>query len=307
MEIRVLRYFIAVAKEQNISAAAKSLHLSQPTLSRQLNELEEQLGTVLFTRGNRQITLTEEGMYLLKKAKEIVELVDKAEANFKQSTEAIGGDLYIGAGETEAMEFIAKTLKELLTAYPNIHFHLYSGNADDIMSKLDSGLLDFGVVIEPADKQKYDYMKLPATDVWGVLMRKDHPLAEKEFIEPGDLIDKKLLISRQTAVSNELTGWLGHDIEDLNIVGTYNLLYNAARMVEENIGYALCLDKLIHTSGESNLCFKPLQPKLEANLNIVWKKHQVFSNAAKKFIDQLRQNIKIDSQKYSEGENSSIV
>src|SRR5690625_3858945 len=161
------------------------------------------------------------------------------------------------------MQFIAKTLNELLKSYPNINFHLYSGNADDIMSKLDSGLMDFGVVIEPTDKRKYDYIQLPATDTWGVLMRKDSPLASKSFVEPSDLIDKKLLISRQTAVSNELTGWLGSSIEDLKIVGTYNLLYNAARMVEENIGYALCLDKLINTSGDSQLCFRPLYPKLE--------------------------------------------
>lgn len=291
MEIRVLRYFIAVANEENISAAAKQLHLSQPTLSRQLKDLEMELGTALFERGNRKIILTDEGKFLLKKAKEIVELVDKTEANFKEPKEMISGEIYIGGGETEAMQFVARTSKELLEQYPNIRFHLYSGNADDITSKLDSGLLDFGVVIEPTDKQKYDYIKLPATDVWGVLMRKDSPLANKQFIQPIDLIDKPLLISRQTAVSNEFTGWFGQNIEDLNIVATYNLLYNAARMVEENIGYALCLDKLINTSGDSNLCFKPLSPKLEANLNIIWKKHQVFSNAANKFLDQLRNHI----------------
>lgn len=297
VNIRVLRYFIAVANQENISAAAKSLHLSQPTLSRQLNELEEELGTVLFIRGNRKTTLTDEGKFLLKKAKEIIELVDKTEANFKESKEMISGEIYIGAGETEAMHFIAQTSKELLERYPNIRFHLYSGNADDITSKLDSGLLDFGIVIEPVDKQKYDYIQLPDTDVWGVLMRKDSSLASKSYIQPIDLIDKPLLISRQTAVSNELSGWAEHNIEDFNIVATYNLLYNAALMVEENIGYALCLDKLINTSGNSNLCFKPLHPRLEANLNIIWKKHQVFSNAAKKFIDQLRDNIKLKSLK----------
>lgn len=291
MELRVLRYFIAVAEQENISAAAKSLHLSQPTLSRQLNDLEEELDTVLFTRGNRKITLTDEGIFLLEKAKEIVELVDKTEANFNQPSEMVSGDIYIGGGETKAMQYIAKTLKKLIKKYPNIRFHLYSGNADDIMSKLDSGLLDFGIVIEPTDKQKYNYIQLPATDVWGVLMRKDSPLAEKSFIEPADLMDKDLLISRQTAVSNELTGWLGRSIDDLRIIGTYNLLYNASRMVEEQIGYALCIDKLINTSGNSNLCFKPLQPTLEANLNIIWKKHQVFSNVANKFLDQLKYHI----------------
>lgn len=299
MEIRVLRYFIAVANQQSISRAAHYLHLSQPSLSRQLSELEKELEATLFIRGNRKITLTEEGVFLLKKAKEIVELVDKTEANFNESSEIIGGDIYIGGGETEAMHFIAETLKELLDHYPGIRFHLYSGNADDITSKLDSGLLDFGIVIEPADKQKYDYLQLPAADVWGLLMRKDSPLADKPFIQPKDLIDKPLLISRQTAVSNEISGWLGQNIEDFNIVATYNLIYNAALMVEENIGYALCLDRLINTSGNSKLCFKPLTPRLEANLNIIWKKHQVFSNAANKFLDQLRNNITIHHSKHS--------
>jgi len=291
VEIRVLRYFIAVANEESISAAAKQLHLSQPTLSRQLKDLEMELGTDLFIRGNRKISLTEEGKYLLKKAKEIVDLADKTEANLKDSKEMVSGEVYIGAGETEAMHLIAKTLKVLIKDYPNIRFHLYSGNADDIKSKLDSGLLDFGVVIEPTDKQKYEYAQLPAKDTWGVLMCKDSPLSDKQVISPVDLINKPLFISRQATVSNELTGWFGQSIDNLNIVATYNLLYNAALMVEEGIGYALCIDKIINTSGNSKLCFKPLQPKLEANLNIIWKKNQVFSNAAHTFINQLRNSM----------------
>lgn len=296
MEIRVLRYFIAVAHQQNISAAAKYLHISQPTLSRQLSDLEEELGTSLFIRGNRKITLTTEGMFLLTKAKEIVELVDKTEANFNQPAEIISGEIYIGGGETEAMHFIAESLKDLLKDYPAIQFHLYSGNADDIMEKLDSGLLDFGIVIEPTDKQKYDYMQLPAKDVWGVLMRNDSPLVHKPSIQPADLIDKPLIISRQTTVDNELSGWFGQNVQDLNIAGTYNLLYNAALMVEQGLGYALCLDKIINTSGDSKLCFKPLNPKLHAGLNIIWKKHQVFSTAADKFLKQIRYN----SEKYNQ-------
>ncbi|CAM3982433.1 LysR family transcriptional regulator [Bacillus luti] len=291
MEIRVLRYFISVANEESISAAAKQLHLSQPTLSRQLKDLETELDTALFIRGNRKISLTEKGKYLLKRAKEIVALADKTEANLKDSKEIISGEVYIGGGETEAMHLIAKTLKELRTDYPGIRFHLYSGNADDIKSKLDSGLLDFGIVIEPTDKQKYEYVQLPAKDTWGVLMCKDSPLADKQFISPVDLIDKPLFISRQTTVSNELAGWFGQNIENLNVVATYNLLYNAALMVEEGIGYALCLDKLINTSGNSKLCFRPLHPNLEANLNIIWKKNQVFSNAANAFLNQLRNSM----------------
>ncbi|PEV31442.1 LysR family transcriptional regulator [Bacillus thuringiensis] len=288
MDIRVLRYFIAVATQENISAAANALHLSQPTLSRQLNNLEEELGTTLFVRGNRKITLTDEGIFLLDRAKEIVDLVEKTEANFNQKSEIISGEIHIGAGETEAMQFIAQTIKKVVSHHPNIKFHLYSGNADDITTKLDSGLLDFGIVIEPANKQKYDYLKLPATDVWGVLMRKDSPLAEKAYIHPTDLLNKPLIISRQTAVSNELSGWLGEEIENLNVIGTYNLLYNASLLVKENIGYALCIDKLMNTSEESTLCFRPLSPKLEAGLNILWKKHQTFSSATKIFLTYLR-------------------
>lgn len=297
MEIRLLRYFIAVANHQSISAAAKYLHISQPTLSRQLSDFEQELGTPLFIRGNRKITLTSEGLFLLTKAKEIVELVDKTEANFNQTTEIISGEIYIGGGETDAMRFIAQTLKDIRQDHPTVQFHLYSGNADDITEKLDNGLLDFGIVIEPTDKQKYDYMQLPATDTWGVLMRKDSPLAKQDFIQPVDLIDKPLLISRQTTVDNELTGWLGQDIKNLHITGTYNLLFNAALMVEENIGYALCLDKLINTSGNSVLCFKPFKPRLKANLNIIWKKHQVFTQAAVLFLEQIRHNIEKNNQK----------
>lgn len=291
MDVRVLRYFIAVATQESISGAANYLHLSQPTLSRQLSDLEKELGTNLFIRGNRKISLTDEGAFLFEKAKEIVGLMDKTEANFNQPEEIISGEIYIGGGETEAMSIIAKTLKNVLIDHPNIKFHTYSGNADDITAKLDSGLLDFGIVIEPADKQKYNYLKLPAIDVWGVLMRKDDPLADKSYIQPKDLIDKPLITSRQTTGSNQIAGWFGQEIEDLNIIGTYNLLYNASLMVKEGIGYAMCIDKLINTSEDSALCFRPLNPKLEAGLNIIWKKHQVFSRAANKFLQQLRSNI----------------
>jgi len=297
VEIRLLRYFIAVANHQSISAAAKYLHISQPTLSRQLSDFEQELGTPLFIRGNRKITLTSEGLFLLTKAKEIVELVDKTKANFNQTTDIISGEIYIGGGETDAMRFIAQTLKDIRQDHPAVQFHLYSGNADDITEKLDNGLLDFGIVIEPTDKQKYDFLQLPATDTWGVLMRKDSTLANQDFIQPVDLIDKPLLISRQTTVDNELTGWLRQDIKNLHITGTYNLLFNAALMVEENIGYAICLDKLINTSGNSVLCFKPFKPRLKANLNIIWKKHQVFTQAAVLFLEQIRHNIEKNNQK----------
>ena len=182
MEIRVLRYFLAVAREESITAAAQSLHVTQPTLSKQLMEIEAELGTTLFLRGKRKITLTEDGIFLRKRAQEIIDLVVKTESEFNDDAEVISGDVYIGGGETEAMRLIAKTIKNMELEYPHIRYHLYSGNADDIMERMDKGLLDFGVLIEPADIRKYDYIKLPTTDTWGLLMPKDHPLAKKKSI-----------------------------------------------------------------------------------------------------------------------------
>lgn len=291
MEIRVLRYFLAVARETNITHAAESLHVTQPTLSKQLMELENELGKQLFIRGNRKITLTNEGIFLQKRAQEIVDLIDKTEADFNRTTEIISGDIYIGSGETDAMRLIAKTAKKLQSTYPHIRYHLYSGNADDVTEHLDKGLLDFGILIEPADMKKYDYLKLPVTDTWGILMRKDYPIASNLTISPNDLLGLPLICSRQTMVENEISGWAGIDFEKLNIVTTYNLVYNASLMVEEGIGYALCLDKLVNTTGESNLVFCPLSPPLKAGLNIVWKKYQVFSNATRIFLDTMQETL----------------
>lgn len=291
MEIRVLKYFLSVAREQNITAAAKELHVTQPTLSKQLMDLEKELGQTLFIRGKRKTTLTEEGMLLRKRAQEIIDLVDKTETELSQSDEVIGGDVYIGGGETDAVRIIAKVLKQLQMKYPHIKYHLYSGNAEDVSERLDKGLLDFGIIIEPADIQKYDYLRLPATDKWGILMKKDSPLAVKTDISPEDLRGLPLLCANQARVRNEIASWFQDDYENLDIVATYNLIYNASIMVEEGMGYALCLDKLVNTTGSSNLCFRPLEPKLEVNLSIVWKKYQVFSKAAEKFLEKLQQEI----------------
>ena len=287
MELRVLRYFLAVVKYENIIRAAEALHVTQPTLSRQLMELEEELGKKLFVRGSRKISLTDEGMLLHKRAEEIIELVEKTKAEIISSDKMINGDIYIGGGETEVMRLLAQTAKKLQKDYPNIRYHLFSGNADDVTEKLDRGLLDFGVLIEPANITKYDFLKLPAVDRWGVLMRKDSPLAKYETIKPEYLWDVPLLCSRQSMVGKELAQWIGKDFNDLNISATYNLIYNASLMVEEGIGYALCLDKLVNTLGNSSLCFKPLDPKMEVGLNVVWKKSQVFSKAAQKFLEIL--------------------
>lgn len=291
MELRVLRYFLAVAKEESITSAAQSLNVTQPTLSKQLMELEDELGKKLFLRGNRKITLTEDGLFLRKRAQEIIDLADKTTSDFNNDYDDIRGNVYIGGGETDAMRFIAKTVKELQKEYPNIRYHLFSGNADDVTERLDKGLLDFGILIEPANMEKYDYIKLPVNDVWGLLMKKDCELAQKKMICAEDLKGIPILTSRQTLAQNVISGWSGQDFQTFNIVATYNLVYNASLMVDEGAGYALCLDKLINTTGNSNLCFRPLEPRLEAHLNIVWKKYQVFSKATKKFLNKLQSEI----------------
>ncbi len=291
MEIRVLKYFLAVAREQNISAAAQSLFLSQPTLSRQLKELEEELGKQLFIRGSRKITLTEEGLLLRKRAEEIVELLDKTEQELSRSDEQVSGEIYIGAGETDGLRLIAKAAKELQEQYPQITYRIISGDAVDITERLDKGLIDFALLLEPVDISKYSYLKFPVKDVWGVLMRRDCHLAQKESISPRDLRDMPLIVSRQALDGSELTQWLKSDNEQLNIVSTYNLVYNASLMVDEGLGVALCLDKIINVSGDSSLCFSPLKPKLEVGMSLVWKKYQVFPKAAEKFILKMQEGI----------------
>ncbi|MFP7416023.1 LysR family transcriptional regulator [Priestia filamentosa] len=287
MELRVLRYFLTVAREGNITRAADFLHVTQPTLSRQLKELEQKLGKKLFIRSSHSIILTDEGILLRKRAEEIVDMVDKLEAEFSSMEETISGDVYIGGGETDAMRQIARVVKELQLNYPNIRYHLYSGNEEDVTDRLDRGLLDFGILIQPADLSRYNYINIPAKDVWGVVMRKDSPLAVKNTIQAVDLLNVPLICSRQamkqTYSKNEFADWFGEDFDKLNVVTTYNLAYNAAIMVEEGLGYAITLDKIVDTSSDSNLCFKPLEPRLESGLNIVWKKHQVFSIAANMF------------------------
>jgi DNA-binding transcriptional LysR family regulator len=292
MELRVLRYFLTVAREGSMTAAANFLHVTQPTLSRQLKDLEEDLGKKLFIRSSHSIILTEEGMLLRKRAEEIVDMVDKLESEFSSMEETISGDVYIGGGETDAMRQIARVVKDLQLLYPNIRYHLYSGNEDDVTERLDKGLLDFGILIQPADLSKYNYINIPAKDVWGVVMRKDSPLALKDSIQASDLLNVPLICSRQamkqTFSKNEFADWFGEDFDKLNVVTTYNLAYNAAIMVDEGIGYAITLDKIVNTSSDSNLCFRPLEPKLESGLNIVWKKHQVFSAATDMFLKEIQ-------------------
>ena len=292
MEIRVLKYFLAVANEGSITAAANALHLTQPTLTRQLQDLEYELKQKLFVRGKYKITLTDEGMLLKDRAEEIIEMVNKTKKDILSSGENISGDVYIGGGETDAMRYIADVIKEIRTTHPNITFHLYSGNAEDVMEKLDKKLLDFGLLVQHNDTAKYDSVTLPVADVWGVLMRKDCPLAQYKSIKLENLKGLPLISSRRAikkSPKNEFLKWFHGQFDSLHTVATYNLIFNAAIMVKSGIGYAITLDKLADTSDKSPLCFRPLEPKVEAKLNIVWNKSAVRSAAANLFLQKLQE------------------
>ena len=288
MELRVLQYFLAVAREQNISAAAQSLHLTQPTLSRQLRELEEELGKQLMVRGSRKISLTEEGVLLRKRAEEILDLVERTEQEVAQSGDVVSGDIYIGTGETDGVRQIARVARYVQETCPGIRFHVASGDAVDVCERLDRGLLDFGILLGDIDKLKYHYLELPMKDIWGVLMRRDSPLARQKSVSPTDLWDKPLILSRQVENKSGLYRWLRREPTELRVVATYNLIYNASLMVDEGMGYAFTLDKLVNTTG-SDLCFRPLQPRLELGMYLVWKKSRFFSGAGERFLKAIQE------------------
>ena len=296
MEIRVLKYFLAVAREGSITKAANFLHLTQPTLSRQLQDLEKELGQKLLLRGQHNVTLTPEGHILRQRAEEIIDMVDKTEQEFHSIKDVIAGTVYIGSGESHTIKLITDIIKEVQTQYSEIKFDLLSGNAEDITEKLDKGLLDFAVLIEPIDISKYDFLTLPDKDRWGVIMKNNSPLAKLDKIKQSDLKNLPLIFSKQvykrSSQDNEFRKWFKNDFEKLNITATYNLIYNAGLMAESGIGYVIGLDKLLNTMNNSNLTFRPLYPTLESGLNIVWKKGQIFSKPAKLFLEKLKERFK---------------
>lgn len=290
MELRVLEYFLAVCREENISAAAETLHVSQPTLSRQLMDLEDELGKKLFSRGNRKITLTEEGMLLRRRASEILDIVEKTETDIRSSDNEIAGDIFIGAGEARCFEYIAKTTKEVMTNYPDIHIHISSGDYADVIEGLEHGVLDYGLIFyDDFDKNKYESIKLPSLDRWGILMRRDSELAKKDYVTQQDLWNKPLLVSRQVLNSSSALKrkWFGMSDKKLNIAGTFSLIYNASIMVEEGIGYAFTFDYLVNTKGNDKICFRPLKGYEPVVGHIIYHKYQVLSRASQVFLDTL--------------------
>ena len=285
MELRVLKYFLEIAKDENLTRAAERLYITQPTLTRQLHQLEEELGKKLYTRTNYKIRLTDEGKLLKERAQEFLDLEEKTKADIQGSSENISGVIYIGAGETVGIRFVGKILKKLITQYPKINYRMISADSEGVTEKLDRGLLDFAVFVGKNKIEKYNYITLPDSDRWGVIIQKDSPLAKKEFITPEDLLKMPLLTSYQAIKENEFEGWLGYPQEKLNIIGFHNLVYNASVMAREGLGAVLTIENIIK---EDELKFLPLKPELRARLTLAWRKNAMFSKAAKKFLEYVK-------------------
>jgi len=287
MELRTLRYFLEIAHEGNITHAAKRLHISQPTLSKQIKELEEELGKKLFIRGNYNVRLTDEGMLLRKRAEDILNMVGKTEDEFKALGEITGGDVRIGCAESDSMKHLARRVRSLQERYPHFRLHLYSGDTEDVEARLDRGLLDFAVLAQEVNLSKYNFLEMPDANTWGVLMRKDSPLAKKEAVHMKDLLNLPLICSRQ-GVTEDYPKWFGEKVDTLNIIATFNLSYNAGILVQEGIGYLIGFEKqLLNTGSDSELCFRPLTPGLKTKLYFIWKKYQVFTPAAKLLLNEM--------------------
>ncbi len=290
MEIRELKYFLAVAREENITKAAEYLFITQPSLTRQIQKMEAEVGQPLFVRAGRKMVLTEAGLLLRKRAEEIIDLYEKSEHEWLNLSNDVNGEVYIGGGESYGMNILMDVICEMRKSYPNIKINLYSGDMVDVGERLDKGLIDFGLFMQPADLSKYENIRLPYKDRWVLIMHKDHPLAQKEYIVPEDLSGVPIMQSRQSLTKSYLTEWY-KGVDGINLIGTYNLLHNAAYIAENKIGCVLSFDKLINTTGESNLTFRPLRPAVEVELNVVWKKYQVFSKSAQIFLKFLQEKI----------------
>lgn len=287
LDLRILKYFLEVAREGNITRTAQRLHISQPTLSRQIKELENILGKKLFVRSNYSVFLTEEGQLLRKRAEDILEMVDKTLEEFKLLDEINSGDIHIGCAESNGIKYFIQVIKDLQKKYPNIRYHFYSSGTETVNERLDKGLLDFAIVIQKIDLSKYNYLKIPSKDEWGLIMRKDCCLAQKEFICLEDLLRIPLICSRQS-MKEEMLKWFGETVDKLHIVATYDLLFNTSVMVRENFGYALGLNGIINTGKDSDLCFRPLKPVLYSPMYIIWRKYQVFTPVAKLLLKEMQ-------------------
>ncbi|MDD3027307.1 MAG: LysR family transcriptional regulator [Erysipelotrichaceae bacterium] len=289
MEIRTLRYFLTIAQEKTIVQAAKKLHITQPTLSRQMKELEEEFDKQLFIRTNRTIILTDDGLLLKKQAQQILFLVDKTEEMMKSSPDILSGDIHIGATETAASSILAKAIAAIQKDHPQIHFHLYSGNVQDIADRLESGLLDFGLVLDPVNLAKFDFFKLPIHDRWGLLVKDDNRLAAQNHVQSHEIYNMEVMCPDQEMVKNEFAGWLGGNYRGFLISNTYNLLYNAAQIVAQGGSLALSLESHSHQLNIPGLSFVPFHPDLNTNHYLIYKKYQLFSKECEHFLNVFQQ------------------
>lgn len=290
MEIRVLRYFLEIARERSMTRAAERLHLSQPTLSRQMKDLEQELGKKLFRRGSSSVSLTSEGMLLRKRAEDILDMVDKTADEFKALDEITGGEVRIGCAESHQIKHLARVLKKLQKQYALFRYHLSSGNTEQVTERLDRGLFDFAVIVEPPDLSRYNYLEVPDKDTWGVVMRKDSPLAQKERIRVEDLQGLPLICSEQS-MREDIPRWCGEKVDELLFAGSTNLFYNGSVLVKEGLGYMLTFEHLADTGADSALCFRPLEPPLETKMYIIWKKYQIFTPIAERLLEMFKSDI----------------
>ncbi|MDQ8736871.1 LysR family transcriptional regulator [Paenibacillus sp. LHD-38] len=292
MELRVINYYLTVAREGSITKAAEVLHVSQPNLSRQLKQLEEELGVTLFKRGNKKITLTNDGILFQQRANEIVSLVNKTTHEFTQQKDSIGGTVSIGCVESTASRMLSKVLREFSKRYPLVRYDLYSADGDDIREKLDKGIIDIGVLLEPIETAKYNYIHLPYVEKWGLVMRRDDPLAQRESIGLQEVSSLPLIPPRRMIVRNEISSWFGFSEEQLQIVATHNLLTNASLLVEEKLGYAISVEGAHEIRGSKNTCFIPFSPVRTTGHVLAWKKTQIFNSATQLFIQYMKDNKK---------------
>jgi len=298
LEIRVLRYFLEIAREESMTRAAQTLHISQPTLSRTMKELESELGRQLFVRSSYSIRLTDEGMLLRKRAEDLLAMADKISDEFRSLDALSRGEVYIGCAESHLISYLARAVSSVYEKHPGIHYHITSGGTEHVSEKLDKGLYDFAVIVEPPDLSRYNYLEIPETDIWGAVMPKDHPLAEKAAVTVEDLIPYPVFVSEQSMAA-DLPRWCGEKADRLNVLASFNLSYNAAVFTKEGLGVTLTFDKLINTSEESGLVFRPLSPKLGNKMYVIWKKHRIFTPAAQCLIEELGSVIKTKYNPYS--------
>ena len=289
MEIRTLRYFLTVAREENMTRAAEQLHVTQPTLSKAMKALEEELGKKLFTRHSFSIRLTEEGVLLRNRAEDLVSMADRITQEFVTLDDITGGDIYFGLAESHLIRYLAREIREFRRQYPDLRYHITSGDTEQVTEKLDKGLLDFAVLAQTPDAAKYEALSFPEADVWGVVCRQDDPLAEKESVTVDDLTGLPLFCSEQ-GWHNDLPKWCGGRMRELRLEGSFRLSYNGSMFAREGLGYLLTFDRLVDTSPGSGLAFRPLTPPLKTELHLIWKRFQTFSPIAERFLAQLRRH-----------------